>query len=84
MVAWKNTAISLLWACWREEWMREQGVVKGWSWGSGSLTNTVVAFLHFAMKKLRKWSISCILGHLFIKTKVADQFSNDEIGDERL
>ena len=36
------------------------------------------------LKKLRKWSIRCILGNFFSKTKVADRYSADKIGDEGL
>ena len=52
------------------------GVVKGWAWGSGRHTNTVVILLH--------WSICSILSHFFAKTKVADPFSAKKIGDEGL
>jgi len=59
------------------------GVVKGWPWGNGSYTNTVMALLHWkgmgkrlSPEKLGGniyWSIYCILGHFSTKTKVADQ-----------
>ena len=73
MVTCKNIAAVLPEGC-----MDARGeVVKGWPWGSGSHTNTVVAFLHW----LIKWNILCILGHLFAKTKVGDRFSANKIGD---
>jgi len=70
----------------------ERVVMKGWLWGMGSHTKTVVAILYWKEMGVgvlpRKIGDSgvfgAILGHFFDKTKVADRFSANKVGDEAL